>query len=331
MSSTELNELAKRYQSMSTEHLVKAATIDRKDYQQEALELIDRELAARELSLEQQKEVQTRMEQNQKEISEIEGASEERVYRYVTDPTSLTKFLKSMLWISLGISVLSLLSDFMQMNLLSSGTFSKAAAEANDSRQQIMGILYLVAFIVTGISFLKWIHRANSNCHGFGAQGMEFTPGWSIGYYFIPFINLYKPYRAMKEIWKVSTNPTNWQNENGSALLGWWWALWLTSNFLGQAVFRLSMRADSISSLQASTTVSIISEIIDIPLYIVAVSLISSVFTKQDNLVRNVEVIYKNAKEAQKKHREINYISDLNVSLDKKLDNIISQLENGSK
>jgi hypothetical protein len=219
-------------------------------------------------------------------MSETEMNSIGQEYQYTIEPTSLTKFLKTMLWISLGISVLSLLSDFMQMNLLSSGTFSQSAAEANDSRQQVIGILFLVAYIVTGIAFLKWIHRANKNCHGFGAQGMEFTPDWSIGYYFIPFINLYKPYRAMKEIWKVSTNPTNWQNENGSALLGWWWALWLISGFLGQASFRMSMRADTISSLQASTTVSILSGIMDIPLYIVAVSLITTIYTKQEKLVK---------------------------------------------
>ena len=190
-----------------------------------------------------------------------------------------------MLWVSLGSSMLSLLFDFMQMNLLAVGSFSRAAAEANDSRQQFLGILCLIAFIVTGFTFLKWIHRANSNCHGFGAEGMKFTPGWSIGYYFIPIINLYKPYQAMKEIWKVSTNPANWQDETGGAVLRWWWALWLISGFLGQAAFRMSLRADTISALQASTTVSIISGIINIPLYIVAVSLISSIFAKQEQLV----------------------------------------------
>ena len=219
-------------------------------------------------------------------MSEIEMNPIGQEYQYTIDPTPLTKFLKTMLWISLGISVLSLLSDFMQMNLLSADTFSQAAAEANDSRQQVIGILYLAAFIITGIAFLKWIHRANKNCYGFGAQGMKFTPGWSIGYYFIPILNLYKPYRAMKEIWKVSTNPTNWQNENGSALLGWWWALWLLSGFLEQALLRMSMRADSISLLQTSTTVSMLSGIIDIPLYIVAVSLITTIYTKQEKLVK---------------------------------------------
>ena len=219
-------------------------------------------------------------------MSEIENTTTVQVFNFTKDPTSLTKFLKTMLWISLGISVLSLLSDFMQMNLLSD-SFSQAKAGFNDTRQQIIWVLYLVAFVVTGIAFLKWIYRANSNCRGFGAQGMKFTPGWSIGWYFIPIAALWKPYQAMKEIWKVSTNPINWQKEDGSSLLGWWWALWLIYSFLGQASLRLSMRANTISSLQTSTTVSIISEIIDIPLYIVAVSLISTIFKKQKKLVEN--------------------------------------------
>lgn len=225
-------------------------------------------------------------------MSEIENTTTMQVFNFTKDPTSLTKFLKTMLWISLGISVLSLLSDFMQMNLLSD-SFSQAEAGSNDGIQQIIGmlylvgVLYLVAVVVTGIAFLKWIYQANSNCHGFGTQGMKFTPGWSIGWYFIPIAGLWKPYQAMKEIWKVSTNPINWQKEDGSSLLGWWWALCLISGFLGQASFRLSMRANTISSLQTSTTVSIISDIIDIPLYIVAVSLISTIFNKQKKLVEN--------------------------------------------
>ena len=219
-------------------------------------------------------------------MSEIENNLGGQDYHYSKDLTSLTKFLKGMLWISLGLSVIALLSDFMQMNLLSAGSFSQAEADANDIRQRFIAVLQIVAFLVTGIAFLKWIHRANSNCHGFGAQGMKFSPGWSIGYYFIPILLLYRPYQAMKEIWKVSTSPTNWQNEMGGPLLGWWWALWLIAGFLGQASFKMSMKANTVSSLQDSTAMSIALGIIDIPLYIVAVSLVSAIFSKQENLVR---------------------------------------------
>jgi hypothetical protein len=258
------------YVNLRDDQLIRLAK-ERDTLQTEAQAALDAELAKRGL-LGREPEIE----------SNIAGQG----YRYSNDPTSLTKFLKVMLWISLGISILSMLSDFMQMTLLSAGSFSQAKAESNDIRQRIIGLLYLATFIVTGITFLKWIYRANSNCHGFGAQGMKFSPGWSIGCYFIPILNFYRPYQAMKEIWRVSKNPSNWQKERGSALLGWWFGLWLISAFVGQLNFRMSMKANTVSSLKESTTVSIISGVIDIPLCIVTVSLISAIFLNQERLLR---------------------------------------------
>ncbi len=129
-------------------------------------------------------------------------------FTYTKNPQSLTLFLVIMLWTSLGFQVISILSDFGQMSLLN-GRFTEAEAEANDARQALIGFGYLGVFIVTGVAFLKWIYRANLNCRGFGAQDMRFTPGWSVGYYFIPFLNLVRPYQSMKEIWQVSHDPLN--------------------------------------------------------------------------------------------------------------------------
>lgn len=205
-------------------------------------------------------------------------------YSFTKNPFGLTQALKVMLWVQLGVAVISMLSDFGQMSLAGSGNITAEAAEANDARQGMIGLLYLGVFIATGIIFLKWIHRANLNCHGFGASDMKFTPGWSIGYYFIPFINLVRPYQAMKEIWKVSSDPKNWQTQQGSAVLGWWWALWLISGFLGQMTFRMSMNVNSPSSLEAATMISIMSSIVEIPLILVAVTMVSRIIEKQSRL-----------------------------------------------
>ena len=206
-------------------------------------------------------------------------------FQFTKDPTALTKTVKIMVWIQLGAGILNMLSDIAQMSLASSGSISPAAAEANDSRQAIIGGIYFLVFVATAIVFLKWIYRANLNCRGFGATDMRFTPGWSIGYYFIPFLNLVRPYQAMKEIWKVSTNPLNWKDQAASALLGWWWALWLTSGIFGQLSFRMSMKVTSPSSLEAATAMAIASGLADIPLCIVAIALINAIYQKQRNLV----------------------------------------------
>ncbi|MBB5037400.1 DUF4328 domain-containing protein [Prosthecobacter dejongeii] len=205
-------------------------------------------------------------------------------YRFTKDPSGLTKFLKVMLWLDLSLMVASLLSDFTQMSMIEKGGFTDAEAEANDARQQVIGIAYLGVFLITGITFLKWIYRANANCHGFGAQGMKFTPGWSVGWYFVPFMNLVRPYQAMREIWQVSSNPKRWQTQEGSGVLPLWWTLWILSSITGQITFRTSMAVTDLPSLKTATIASIVSGIVDIPLTLVAMTLISRIFQKQKAL-----------------------------------------------
>ncbi len=97
-------------------------------------------------------------------------------YTFTKNPFGLTRVLKVMLWVQLGVVVLSILSDFGQLSLVAGGDFTVEAAEANDFRQSMVGILNFGVFIVTAVIFAQWIYRANLNCQGFGAEGMEFTP-----------------------------------------------------------------------------------------------------------------------------------------------------------
>ena len=63
----------------------------------------------------------------------------------------------------------------------------------------------------------------------------------------IPIANLWKPYQAMKEIWKTSSNPQAWNNQAVSWLLPWGWFFWIVSNFAGNASFRMSIKVDELN------------------------------------------------------------------------------------
>ncbi len=206
-------------------------------------------------------------------------------YSYTKDPRSLTSFLMAMLWITLGFDVVSALGEFGQMSLLSRD-FTQAEAETNAIIQNMIVFGYLAVSIVTGVAFLTWIHRANLNCRGFGARDMRFTPGWSVGYFFVPFLNLVRPYESMKEIWGVSHDPQNWKFQRGSRLLGWWWALWIISGITSQVIFHLSLAAKSIEDLKALTALSIFSCMVGIALCLVVLSLIKRISSKQEELVK---------------------------------------------
>lgn len=202
---------------------------------------------------------------------------------------NLTRGVRYMLYAQIVVAVVSIMSGYLEYELLSDyqyGVYTsqeKAVAdgEASDKRQGIVGIVYLVVFVISGFLILRWIHRSNYNARQLGAENMKFTPGWSIGYYFIPILTLWKPYQAMKEIWKTSINPSDWESQNESGILPVWWTLWLISNFLGQAVFRLSMHAEELQELMNLNIVTQISNVLDIPLALVLLAIVNRIYNMQ--------------------------------------------------
>ncbi len=205
------------------------------------------------------------------------------------DPTKLTTWLKYFLYASLILDAIALLSGLLQYQLLSdfslgvysSETLATSAAEANDKRQQIVAVFQSGVAITTIIVFAMWIHRANFNSRALGAQDMKFTPGWSVGYYFIPFLNLWRPYQAMKEIWKTSKNPIAWEGEERGAILPWWWFFYLVAGMFGNASFRTSMRAKEVHELITATGITIVSDIVSIPATIIAIALVGRIYKMQ--------------------------------------------------
>jgi hypothetical protein len=85
-------------------------------------------------------------------------------YSYEKNPKVLTKFLKIMLWIYVGVAIVSILSGYVEMDLLSIAQYSVNLAQANDIRESALWLLHGITFVVTGIAFLRWIYRANVNC-----------------------------------------------------------------------------------------------------------------------------------------------------------------------
>lgn len=99
----------------------------------------------------------------------------------------------------------------------------------------VVGLLGLVT-VVHIVVFCIWTHRSMSNAWKLhtvpGIPSM--SPGWAVGWYFIPIAMLWKPYQGMKEIWQAT-----FPNKYSARLLGWWWGLWLASNFSNQITSKL--------------------------------------------------------------------------------------------
>lgn len=218
-------------------------------------------------------------------FSELDGHNQN-----ATNSSDIFNWAKWALYAQIGISTVAIISGFMEYELLAnfkSGNFvseasAVAAAESNDSRQGTVGVIQFLVFVISGIIILKWIYRANLNARNMGAADMQFSPGWSIGWYFVPIANLWKPYQAMKEIWKASKNPKSWKTESVSSLLAWWWFVWIVSNLIANASFKLAMKAEELNQLIMANVVTIASDVAGIVLSFVFLSIVKQIYEYQN-------------------------------------------------
>jgi len=205
---------------------------------------------------------------------------------------SLYGWVKISLYAQVVVALVSIWSSAMEYQLLTgmqSGAYTADTssallrlAESNDARQGIVAMIYIVVFVVSGFLILRWIHRANVNARALGAKEMKFTPGWSIGWYFIPIFNLWKPYQAIKEIWKASVNPLSWQSQKAPALLAWWWFVWLIAGFLGNAAFRISAKSESLGALVFANVMNQASDVVGLALSIIFLLIVKKIQEMQD-------------------------------------------------
>jgi hypothetical protein len=101
-------------------------------------------------------------------------------------------------------------------------------------------LLALPSFVI-GVAaivvFLVWFSRAYKNLPPLGNRRLRFTPGWAVGSWFVPFLNLVRPKAIANDIWKGSDpelppGPTEeWRDRPVAPLVHWWWGIYLASLF----------------------------------------------------------------------------------------------------
>lgn len=135
--------------------------------------------------------------------------------------------------------------------------------EADISRwemTELVGWSTVVVYLITVVVVCFWIYRASANAHAF-RKGLETPPAWAVGWYFIPFANFWKPFTAMKDIWRVSFVRDEGSRAPSDGILGGWWTFWVLSGVTGNISFRVAAQATEPSSYVTSAWFAIASAI----------------------------------------------------------------------
>ncbi len=92
--------------------------------------------------------------------------------------------------------------------------------------ENVLGSVLLGASLSCGIGFLFWFRRAYGNSLAVGLPG-RFGPGWAVGAWFVPFLNLVRPFQIMGEMWRHAGR----ERVGPYAVVGLWWTGFLVGNF----------------------------------------------------------------------------------------------------
>ena len=146
--------------------------------------------------------------------------------------------------VALVTTIVAIISDALEIDLfrrIAAGQYiSERIADSNDTRQMAIAVVLLVAGLVAIILFFVWLHRAYVSLHRREVPDLRFSPGWAVGWFFIPILSLYKPYQVVSDLWKASrwggdsSIATSWRNLPTPALVLPWWLLWLSAAIAGR-------------------------------------------------------------------------------------------------
>lgn len=156
---------------------------------------------------------------------------------------------------ALAAACLGLLACFDLVSTLGVAVFLAGIGELGASPDRdladvgtlIRGLSALVQLAVAPFAvvfFCMFMFRANKNARALGAGGMQFTPGWTVGWFFVPFAHLWMPFKAASEVWRASdpradTDDVAWWSARLGLLVPAWWACWIGGTLIGNTSSQL--------------------------------------------------------------------------------------------
>jgi hypothetical protein len=163
------------------------------------------------------------------------------------------------------------------------GQASTAEAERLDMWSLAVAVPTIIVQVLLIVIYLMWVYRAHLDLKLFTREPLNFTPGWAVGWWFIPFANLVQPCRVMGEIWRRSDarHGATWGTGGAPLLLVTWWIAFLVEGVLGRIVLRMSVSAEKLPELIRAAQFEIAAGIWDLVAIPLAIAVVVAIMRAQ--------------------------------------------------
>jgi len=163
--------------------------------------------------------------------------------------------VRMMMYANLGIRTLGLImiahEVYLFRSLRSGVEFSQNTLELHDTMNGLVTIGGRVVLIVSAVIFIRWMLRAHRNYELAGTHSFYTSTAvkWA---FFVPFINLYRPYQIIHEFFdgmrEIVDRESGRVNLSDNRVIAWWWGLWITGGIFTNIIVNVIKNANTIES-----------------------------------------------------------------------------------
>ena len=208
-----------------------------------------------------------------------------------------TQWLLCFLGANFLVAIALLICYIMQYELIwrvmDNLVVSESEAKGIPTILQMMKVFNFFLFYTTAIFFLLWFRRAYHNMLQVGAYLSYKTDGWAIGVWFMPILNLYKPYSLMKELFAEAESYLH-EKQKGMVLFAdsrtliiLWWCLWIASRIIAVVLGQGNKAYHDLKKLKFFTEFGIFDKLFQMVLIVVTFKMVWD-YSKLEQQVKDV-------------------------------------------
>jgi Domain of unknown function (DUF4328) len=165
-------------------------------------------------------------------------------------------------------------------------------AESADTLVASVASIEAWFLIATFVVWIVWQFRAQRAARELSlVSRFRFTPGWAIGWWFVPIANLWMPFQTVRELWKASDGRPDWPDMRTWSIIGWWWGAFLGSAVTLRIASALTEEVVTADGVIRQDTWFMIALVIEVAYSVLAMAIVGAVRGRQDDAAEQRSLI----------------------------------------
>lgn len=191
-------------------------------------------------------------------------------------PKSLSQLTMITLFLLIFACIIDIFFEFKTISTLNNlANLNVEQLNQFKHQQTIFHGLHSFYLLIFWVFFMLWIFRYSKNTHYLSNKYLKYTPGWTVGYFFIPIVNFFRPHQAISELYFENTK------FNSRKLVNWWWATWIYSTVILRVVNTITKRTNDIDLIKSLGYTDICTYLVRIICYILLLKMMMIMNSKQ--------------------------------------------------